>query len=81
MTIDVTIGHAVNLAYSDLHPDRMDNYSEFKSQAWDSFYNLSPLETTFFIVSALRKLLTVRPVKSAAAVDALIEPADKDIPS
>lgn len=81
LTIDVTIGHAVNLAYSDLHPDRMDNYSEFKSQAWDSFYNLSPLETTFFIVSALRKLLTVRPVKSAAAVDALIEPADKDIPS
>ena len=81
LTIDVTIGHAVNLAYSDLHPDRMDNYSEFKSQAWDSFYNLSPLETTFFIVSALRKLLTVRPVKSVAAVDALIEPADKDIPS
>ncbi|WP_158769806.1 glycoside hydrolase family 15 protein [Paraglaciecola sp. L1A13] len=81
LTIDVTIGHAVNLAYSDLHPERVDNYSEFKSQAWDSFYNLSPLETTFFIISALRKLLTVRPVKSVVAVDALIEPADKEIPS
>ncbi|MEH6711956.1 MAG: glycosyl hydrolase family 15, partial [Paraglaciecola polaris] len=63
LTIDVTIGHAVHLAYVELHPERIANYSEFKGQAWDSFYNRSPMETTFFIVSALRKLLTVRPVK------------------
>uniref|UniRef100_UPI0030ED9D21 glycoside hydrolase family 15 protein n=1 Tax=Paraglaciecola polaris TaxID=222814 RepID=UPI0030ED9D21 len=63
LTIDVTIGHAVHLAYGELHPEHIANYSEFKGQAWDSFYNRSPMETTFFIVSALRKLLTVRPVK------------------
>jgi phosphorylase kinase alpha/beta subunit len=38
----------------------MDNYAEHKGQAWDSFYHRSPMETTLFIVSALRKLLTVR---------------------
>ena len=60
IVVDVTIGHAVNLAYIYQYPDRAANYEEYKIEAWDSFYTLSPLETTAFIVSALRKLLTLR---------------------
>lgn len=60
IVVDVTIGHAVHLSYLDQHPEREANYPEFKSQAWECFYARSPLETTFFLVSALRKLLTVR---------------------
>jgi len=64
IVIDVTIGHAVNLAYIEQYPERSDTYDEFKSEAWQGFYTLSPLETTAFIVSALRKLLTLRPTKA-----------------
>ncbi|MEI8647327.1 hypothetical protein P4S73_04180 [Paraglaciecola sp. Hal342] len=78
LTIDVTIGHAVHLAYSELHPERMDNYTEFKGQAWDSFYHRSPMETTFFIVSALRKLLTVRLAKDNINPELLTETLDQE---
>lgn len=64
LVIDVTIGHAVNLAYIDQYPDRASHYEEFKSHAWEGFYTLSPLETTAFLVSALRKLLTLRPAQA-----------------
>ncbi|GAC14716.1 glycoside hydrolase family 15 protein [Aliiglaciecola lipolytica] len=60
IVVDVVIGHAVNLAYLDLHPDRADNYNEYKSQAWEYFYTISPQETTAFIVSAIQLLLTLR---------------------
>jgi phosphorylase kinase alpha/beta subunit len=60
IVVDVTIGHAVNLAYLEQHPHRDENYSEFKSHAWESFYARSPLETTVFLICALRKLLTLR---------------------
>lgn len=57
IVVDVAIGHAVNLAYIQTHPDRQHNYSEYKSDAWNLFYDLPPKETTAFIVSALNYLL------------------------
>jgi phosphorylase kinase alpha/beta subunit len=67
IVVDVTIGHAVNLAYLDQHPLRADNYAEFKSHAWESFYARSPVETTVFLVRALRKLLTLRTLHMTTA--------------
>ncbi len=60
LVVDAMIGHAVHQAYLDQHPERAGNYNEFKSQAWDAFYARSPVETTAFLVSALRNLLTLR---------------------
>ncbi|MFA3790201.1 glycoside hydrolase family 15 protein [Aliiglaciecola sp. SL4] len=59
--VDAAIGHAVNLAYLDKFPERANRYSDYKSQAWEYFYTISPQQTTAFIVSALSMLLTVRP--------------------
>lgn len=83
LIVDVTIGHAVHLAYSEVHPERMDNYAEHKGQAWDSFYHRSPMETTLFIVSALRKLLTLRSASEGLASDEIknIEAADSELTS
>lgn len=88
LIVDVTIGHAVHLAYSEVHPERMDNYAEHKGQAWDSFYHRSPMETTLFIVSALRKLLTLRSASEGLASEELasdeiknIEAADSELTS
>ncbi|MDN4504008.1 glycoside hydrolase family 15 protein [Alteromonadaceae bacterium BrNp21-10] len=60
IAVDVTIGHAVNLAYLQSYPQRADNYHEHKSHAWDCFYASSSQETTAFIVQALSNLLIVR---------------------
>ncbi|MEP1448789.1 MAG: glycoside hydrolase family 15 protein [Paraglaciecola sp.] len=63
IVIDVTIGHAVNLAYVEEFPERQQHYDEHKSHAWERFYQQSPAHSTTFIISALNHLLTVRPVE------------------
>jgi phosphorylase kinase alpha/beta subunit len=60
IVIDVTIGHAVNLAYVKQFPERQQNYDEYKSHAWERFYQQSPVQSTTFIISALNHLLTAR---------------------
>jgi len=62
IVIDVTIGHAVNLAYVKEFPEREQHYDEYKSHAWESFYQQSPVHSTTFIISALNHLLTVRQI-------------------
>lgn len=57
LAVDVTVGHAVKLAYLDKHPEHKDNYSEYKTEAWQRFYEQAPQETTAFIVSAMNYLL------------------------
>jgi phosphorylase kinase alpha/beta subunit len=59
IVIDVTIGHAVNLAFIEQYPERQDNYQEHKSHAWESFYAQSPARSTTFIISALNHLLII----------------------
>ena len=63
IVIDVTIGHAVNLAYVKEFPERKQRYNEHKSHAWERFYQQSPVHSTTFIISALNHLLTVRQIK------------------
>ena len=63
IVIDVTIGHAVNLAYIEEFPERQSHYDEHKSHAWERFYQQSPARSTTFIISALNHLLTIRPVE------------------
>jgi phosphorylase kinase alpha/beta subunit len=63
IVIDVTIGHAVNLAYVKEFPERQQHYDEHKSHAWERFYQQSPVHSTTFIISALNHLLTVRQVE------------------
>ena len=63
IVIDVTIGHAVNLAYVKEFPEREPHYDEYKSHAWESFYQQSPVHSTTFIISALNHLLTVRQIE------------------
>jgi phosphorylase kinase alpha/beta subunit len=58
LAIDVTVGHAVKLAYLDQNPEHKGSYSDYKSDAWRDFYNRGPQETTGFIISALNYLLT-----------------------
>jgi phosphorylase kinase alpha/beta subunit len=64
IVIDVTIGHAVNLAYIAQYPEKQDNYQEYKSHAWESFYEQSPVHSTTFIISALNHLLTITTAKN-----------------
>jgi len=60
LVVDTMIGHAVHQAYLDQHPEHEANYAEHKSDAWEAYYARSPAETTLFLVSALRNLLTLR---------------------
>lgn len=80
IVVDVIIGHAVNLAHTSEFPLHKDNYDEYKSQAWDSFYELSPKKTSAFIISALSKLLTVHlsdePADDSANQDQVSEAAE-----
>ena len=46
IVIDVTIGHAVNLAYVKEFPEREQHYDEYKSHAWESFYQQSSMYST-----------------------------------
>jgi phosphorylase kinase alpha/beta subunit len=63
IVIDVTIGHAVNLAYIKEFPERQQHYDEHKSHAWERFYEQSPVHSTTFIISALNHLLTIRQIE------------------
>jgi phosphorylase kinase alpha/beta subunit len=56
IVMDVLIGHAVRLAYLEQFPERGDRYPEFKSQAWDNFYDSSPLRCAQYTAAALRYL-------------------------
>lgn len=56
LVMDVLIGHAVRLAYLEQFEERGDRYDEYKSQAWDDFYDSSPLRCAQYIAAALKYL-------------------------
>lgn len=56
LVMDVLIGHAVRLAYLAQFGERGDRYDEYKSQAWDNFYDSSPLRCAQYIAAALKYL-------------------------
>ena len=55
--IDVLIGHAVRLNWEKDHPS--DNYNEFRGEAWNIFYKLSPKETDESFVESFMYLLSI----------------------
>ena len=57
IVIDVIIGHAVRLCYTDHHPEMLAHYQDHKPEAWSYFYTLSPRETTKFIAASFNYLL------------------------
>lgn len=52
--LDVLIGHAVRIAWTEVHGDT--HYHEQRTQAWETFYHLSPSETEQAFVKAFRYL-------------------------
>jgi phosphorylase kinase alpha/beta subunit len=56
IVLDVLIGHAVRVAWLELHPQKGDRYDEYKASAWRSFYNTSPSDCANYIVKAFRFL-------------------------
>ena len=56
IVLDVLIGHAVRVAWLELHPEKGDRYDEYKASAWRSFYNTSPKDCANYIVKAFRVL-------------------------
>jgi phosphorylase kinase alpha/beta subunit len=56
IVLDVLIGHAVRLAWLDIHPERSHCYAEDKPAAWRHFYQSSPQTCARFVVQALQTL-------------------------
>ena len=56
IVLDVLVGHAVRVAWLDVHPGSSDRYDEDKAAAWRSFYSTSPTECATYIVKAFRFL-------------------------
>jgi len=57
LLLDVLIGHAVRLAWVEKNGE--ENYQEYKSQAWQYMYKLSPQQTHEYFIKAFRYLLTI----------------------
>lgn len=55
LILDVIIGHAVRVAWSEKH--NADNYDECKAEAWDSMYRLSPKEVHEFFIKTFMILI------------------------
>lgn len=56
LVMDVLIGHGVRLAFLEQFQERGDRYDEYKSQAWDDFYDSSPLRCAEYTAAALKYL-------------------------
>ncbi|MCH9740632.1 MAG: glycoside hydrolase family 15 protein [Epsilonproteobacteria bacterium] len=56
LILDVLIGHAVRLKWEE-HTN-FDNYNDYRSQAWEAFYQCSPEETDKAFIAALRELIS-----------------------
>ncbi len=55
--LDAMIGHAVRLLHLDRHPERQAEYDDEKADAWVSFYDSPPRETSSALLRGLRSLL------------------------
>jgi phosphorylase kinase alpha/beta subunit len=57
LSLEAILGHAVRLGFLETHPDQDTDYNDFKSQAWDEYYQRPPSETSRLVVQALKQLL------------------------
>ncbi|WP_256995608.1 glycoside hydrolase family 15 protein [Halomicronema hongdechloris] len=56
MVLDVLIGHAVRLAWLEIHPERAVDYDTDKASAWQAFYGQPPRECARYVAKALQFL-------------------------
>jgi phosphorylase kinase alpha/beta subunit len=73
IVLDVLIGHSVRIAYLTHYPQFADEYDEHKADAWDFFYDSSPLASTEFMIQAFKYLLDCSapaPAQSLESVEA-----------
>ncbi|MGO8673166.1 MAG: glycoside hydrolase family 15 protein [Capsulimonadaceae bacterium] len=61
LVLDVIIGHAVRLAWLDVHQDRTGDYEEDKALAWKSYYETAPEICAAFVIRALQFLTQLSP--------------------
>jgi phosphorylase kinase alpha/beta subunit len=59
VVFDIINGHAVRLAFTESFPDLAKSYHDYKADAWTHFYQLSPVQTSRFIVKSILFLLKV----------------------
>lgn len=57
--VEVVISHAVRLNWISQYPAQADNYNQFRSQAWQAFYQSSPLQAKAWILESVTYLLKV----------------------
>lgn len=57
LVMDVLIGHAVRLAWLDVHTHDAARYGEVRDLAWEAFYRLPPHEVAVFVTHALEFLV------------------------
>ncbi len=57
LIIDVLIGHAVRLAWLDMHPEKTAVYNEYRGAAWASFYASPPHQAANSFMAAFAYLL------------------------
>lgn len=66
VSVDAILGHAVRLSFLEAHPEHEAAYNDYKAQAWDEFYALSPMATSKMLVGALKLLLIAPPLEQAS---------------
>lgn len=57
LVLDVLIGHAVRLAWLNLHPNFKTGYDQNRTAAWESIYETTPHQTANAVMAALDFLL------------------------
>ncbi len=57
LVMDVLIGHAVRLAWLDIHANDIGRYGEVRDLAWEAFYRRPPHEVASFVTHALEFLV------------------------
>ncbi|MGB1109705.1 MAG: glycosyl hydrolase family 15, partial [Gammaproteobacteria bacterium] len=55
--LDVIIGHAVRLHWSQKNPKRASKYNEYRTEAWERFYDLPPHAVANAVMDAMSYLL------------------------
>lgn len=57
LVLDVLIGHAVRLAWLEVHPHDASRYGEVRDLAWEAFYRRPPHEVATLVTHALEFLV------------------------
>lgn len=57
LVLDVLVGHAVRVHWTERWPERAERYDQHKAEAWGAFYDQPPARTSDALVRAFRALL------------------------